>query len=124
VAALSGRHAAAGVAAFLATGGAAAAGAAAGGPATDRVPIRCEHPLGWIAPNVVAAGAGAPARGHFALRSRELLPRPALEIAQGGRPLWRGRVRRLMPGRSTRVPHEWAAAVDPDAGPVAVRLRG
>jgi thioredoxin reductase len=129
VAALSGRHAAAGVAAFMAAEGAAAGDAAAGDAAAGyasaaRIPIRCEDPLGWIAPNVVVAGAGAPARGHFALRSRELLSRPALEIAQAGRPLWRGRVRRLMPGRSTRVPHQWTAAVNPGDGPVAVRLRG
>jgi thioredoxin reductase len=112
VAALSGRHAAAGVARYLEDGD---------WPAR-RVPIRCEAPLGWIAPNAVS-GAGPPARGRFALRAREFLRAPRIEIAQGARELWAGRVARVMPGRSTRLPHAWVTEVDPAGPPVVCALR-
>ena len=110
VAALSGRHAAAGVAVFLADGA---------WPA-ERVPIRCEPPLGWIAPNALAAPAGPPARGHFALRASEHLRRPQIHVTQDGRTLWRGSLPRVMPGRSARFSHEWSAQVDPGGGPVSL----
>jgi thioredoxin reductase len=113
VAALGGRHAGAAAAAFLADGGA---------WPEARVPIDCEAPLRWIAPNVVVAGAGAPSRGRFALRSASFVQRPRVEIAQGGRTLWSGRLRRLVPGRSAALPHAWTTAVDPDGGSVSVRL--
>jgi thioredoxin reductase len=112
VAALSGRHAAAGVARYLEDGG---------WPAR-RVPIVCEPPLGWIAPNAVA-GAEAPPRDRFALRAREFLRAPRIEIAQGDRVLWSGRVSRAMPGRSARLPHTWAGEVDPAGDPVVCALR-
>ena len=77
--------------------------------------------FGWIAPNAVAPGAGAPPRGRFALRSSEFLSRPRIEIAQGGRVLWAGEsrgwcpaVRRACrtrgPRRSTRAPKPCACA--------------
>lgn len=113
VAALGGRHA-----------GAAAAGHLAG--ARDwpelRIPIECEAPLAWVSPNVVVPGAGAPPRGRFALRSAEFAQRPRVQIEQGGRTLWSGRLARLVPGRSARLPHAWTAAVDPSGGPVRVRM--
>jgi len=112
VAALSGRHAAA-----------ATDGVVRGAHWPEsRVPIECELPLQWIAPNALAVGAGAPPRGRFALRSGEFARRPRVEIAQDGRSLWSGRVGRLVPGRSARLPHDWTAAVDPAAGPVRVRV--
>jgi thioredoxin reductase len=129
VAALSGRHAAAGVVRYLEDGE---------WPRTRR-PIVCEPPLGWIAPNVVAGGAPppgaavapreagppeAPPRARFALRAQEFLRAPRVEIVQGDTLLWKGRLARLMPGRSTRVPHGWTARVDPGGGEVRVRLRG
>jgi hypothetical protein len=110
VAALSGRHAAAGVARYLADGD---------WPA-ERLPIGCEPPLGWIAPNVV--GAEVPARGRFALRANEFLRAPGIEIVQGERRLWSGRLARLMPGRSSGIPHGWTARVEPGGGAVRVRL--
>jgi hypothetical protein len=113
VAALGGRHAGAAAAAFLSNGG--------GWPAA-RIAIECEPPLRWIAPNAVVPGAGAPPRGRFALRSSEFLSRPRIEIAQGGRTLWAGRVARLVPGRSASLPHAWTEAVDPGADAVRVRL--
>jgi thioredoxin reductase len=112
VAALSGRHAAVGAAAFV-----------RGAAWPDRrLPIECEEPLHWISPNVVAPRAGAPPRGRFALRSREFARRPRIELVQDGRTLWSGRVARLVPGRSARLPHAWAETVDPSGGPVRVRV--
>jgi thioredoxin reductase len=111
VAALSGRHAAAGVVRYLEDGE---------WPA-ERVPIVCEPPLGWIAPNLV--GIEPPPRARFALRAHEFLRSPRIEIAQGDAALWSGRLARLMPGRSTRIPHGWTARVDPSGGEARVRLR-
>jgi thioredoxin reductase len=113
VAALGGRHAGAAAAAFVSKG-----------PAWPdaRVRIECEPPLHWIAPNAVVPGAGAPPRGRFALRSSSFVSRPRIEIAQGGRTLWSGRIARLVPGRSASVPHAWTEGVDPRAEAVRVRL--
>ena len=111
VAALGGRHVAAGVARYLEDGE---------WPAR-RMPIVCEPPLGWMAPNVV--GTGPPPRARFALRAHDFLRAPRVEIAQGDAVLWSGRLARLMPGRSTRIPHGWTARVDPGGGEVRVRLR-
>jgi thioredoxin reductase len=110
VAALSGRHAGAAVAAFLADGA---------WPA--RVPVEVAPPLRWIAPNAIAATAGPPARGRFLLRAHATLAAPEIEVAQDGRTLWRGRLRAVRPGRSAALPAGWIGAVDPRGGPVAVR---
>jgi hypothetical protein len=115
VAALSGRHVAASVSRYLATGE---------WPA-QRVRVQCRPPLGWIAPNALSRGGGpapAPARGHFALRAREYLRAPRVEVVQDGRELWRGRLARLMPGRSARLSASWTDRVDPAGAPVSVRL--
>jgi thioredoxin reductase len=112
VAALSGRHA-----------GMAAAEFVRGSETPDhRVPVECEPPLHWIAPNAVAPASGAPPRGRFALRSHEFARRPRVEVVQDGRELWAGRLARLVPGRSAALPHAWMAAVDQAGGPVRVRL--
>jgi len=132
IAALSGRHAAAAAAEHV---------RGAAWP-ERRIPIDCEPPLGWIAPNAVATGGlppdashgrtirqapgalagSAPPRGRFALRCRAFLTRPRVEIVQDGGTLWEGGVRRLVPGRSTALPSAWTTAVDPDGGPVRVRV--
>jgi Pyridine nucleotide-disulphide oxidoreductase len=117
VAALSGRHAAAGT-----TAKGSDPLRVVEGWDSPRISIECEPPLHWIAPNVVAPGTGPPPRGRFALRSHEFARRPRIEILQDGRTLWSGHVVRLVPGRSARVPHAWTAAVDAAGGPVRVRL--
>jgi glycine/D-amino acid oxidase-like deaminating enzyme len=86
------------------------------------IPIECEPPLGWIAPNAVVPGAGVPPCGRFALRSSSFASRPRIEVTQGSRTLWAGRVARLVPGRSASLPYAWTEAVDPRAEPVRVRL--
>jgi hypothetical protein len=115
LAALSGRHAGAAAARFL---------DGAAWP-TARVPIECDPPLHWIAPNAIAADAAAhavPPRGRFALRSLVFARRPRVEVAQDGRTLWAGRIARLVPGRSASLPCDWTSDVDPGGGPVSVRL--
>ncbi len=124
VAALGGRHAAAAVARYLDDGG----------WPPRRVPIVCEPPLGWIAPNAIS-GTEAPPRGRFALRARDFAPTgragparrlgraPTVVLSQDGRTLWSGRVARLMPGRSARLPHGWVRDVDLGGGPVVCALR-
>jgi hypothetical protein len=115
VAALSGRHAAASVVRYL-----------DGEPwPTARTRIQCESPLHWIAPNAVTAPPTtlvAPPRDRFLLRAHELLAAPVVELAQDGRSLWRGRVPRVMPGRSARLSPSWTASVEPGGGPVIARV--
>jgi hypothetical protein len=68
-------------------------------------------------------GREAPPRARFALRAHDFLRAPRVEIVQGEAALWSGRLARLLPGRSTRIPHGWTARVDPRGGEVRVRLR-
>ncbi len=112
VAALSGRHAAAAAARYLAEG-------TWPGP---RVPVVCQPPLRWISPNVLSPGLEVPPRHRFALRSDAFLSRPRIEIRQDGRSLWRGRLPRLVPGRSARLSHDWMDSFDPAGGPIHVRV--
>jgi thioredoxin reductase len=112
VAALSGRHAAQAVASYLEDGE----------WPVQRVGLRCESPLGWVAPNALS-GAEPPARGRFLLRSSEFLRLARVEVVQGERTLWSGRIRRLMPGRSAPLPWRWTRDLDPGGEPVVCRLR-
>lgn len=114
IAALSGRHAAAATAHHLRA------------PTEWPLPataIRCEAPLRWIAPNVVAQGPAPPPRNRFLLRSNAFCPRAELRITQGDRSLWSGTVGRLVPGRSLRLPATWTNSVDPEGQAVHVRVR-
>jgi thioredoxin reductase len=111
VAALSGRHVVASVLRHL-----------NGEPwPSARVPIECDPPLHWIAPNAVVTPSP---REHprFHLRAREILGSAPVEVLQDGRRLWRGRVRRLMPGRSAYLPSSWTKAVDVRGGLVIVQV--
>ncbi len=115
VAALSGRHAARAVSGWLRGAGAWPAPSA---------PIVTRAPLGWITPNAIGRDAGPPPRGHFSLRAGTFLRRPAIEVRQGGRRLWHGRLARLQPGRSTALEAGWVTAADPAGEPVEVGLAG
>jgi thioredoxin reductase len=116
VAALSGRHVAAAVTRHL-----------EGEPwPRSRIAIRCVEPLGWIAPNAIDALARddvGPPRGRFLLRATERVARPRIDVVQGGRRLWSGRLRRLGPGRSASLPAGWTGAVDPGDDEVRVSFR-
>jgi hypothetical protein len=114
VAALSGRHAGAAAAAWL-----------NGGTWPQRLlPIRCRPPLDWVSPSAVSEVRGDPPRGRFLLRSRAFLRRPQIEVRQGERVLWSGRLRRLGPGRSAAIPGGWPQAADAGGGPVELNLAG
>jgi thioredoxin reductase len=114
IAALSGRHAAGSVARWL----------SGSSVWPERaVPIMCHSPLHWISPNAIDPERGAPPRARFALRSSTFLRRPEIEISQDARVLWRGRLSRLQPGRSTRLTPSWLASIDPGGGPIEVALR-
>jgi len=112
VAALGGRHVAASVIDYL--------GGDVAWPA--HVPVLARGPLRWVAPNLVSAGGDAPARDRFLLRSDAFLRMPRLEVEQGGTTLWRGRVPRLVPGRSAHIPAAWTSGVDSGGGAVRVRV--
>jgi thioredoxin reductase len=117
IAALSGRHAARHIAAFL--GGVAAAaepGAAAGG---TRLPVLAEPPLRWISPNAIGSAA-APPLGRFVLRSAVFRQGVRLEVRQDGRLLARSRPARLIPERPVHLGAAWLDRVDPAGGPVRV----
>jgi hypothetical protein len=92
----------------------------------SRIAIRCVEPLGWIAPNAIAAPArddAGPPRDRFLLRATERIAHPRIEIEQDGRRLWSGRLRRVGPGRSASIPAGWTAAVDAAGDAVRVGLR-
>ncbi len=93
--ALGGRHAAAAVAEHL--------GGEASWP-SDHVRVVADEPLRWVVPGLIAPGGGAAPRDRFLLRSDAFLRRPRIEVAQGERTLWRGRLARLVPGRSAHIP--------------------
>jgi thioredoxin reductase len=112
VAALSGRRAAASVAAWL-----------AGEPWPDRrVPLVCRPPLHWVAPNAVAALQEPPSRNRFALRSYAFLRRPLVEVRQARRLLAKQRLARIGPGRSCALDPHWISSVDVDAGPIELAI--
>jgi thioredoxin reductase len=120
IAALGGRHAAHGIAAFLRRGN----GAGGRGPATEpvRVPVTVAPPLLWIAPNVLRAGGPAPPRGRFVLRSDTFARRARLEVWQDGRRLATGFSFGMQPDRPVRLGASWTGRADPGGGPVTVRL--
>ena len=89
IAALSGRHAARQIAAYLRR--------AARPPACARVPVEAESPLLWISPNAVAAAPPPPPLGRFTLRAAGFGPPGRLEVRQDGRLL----------GRSSAAPDPW-----------------
>ena len=110
ICALDGRHVAPAVAAYLRGPG--------DWPTTVRLVAR--DPLVWVTPNLLLDAGHDPPRDRFLLRSREFVRRARVQVRQSGRQLWRGRVGRLVPGRSAHIPAGWAAGVDPAGGPVIV----
>jgi thioredoxin reductase len=129
IAALSGRHAAAHIAAALS--GRPAPGPPGPVPADSvpagLVPVGVDPPLAWISPNAIRFPAGPsgaadpPPRGRFVLRSQVFARRAHLEIRQDGRLLAEARTR-LIPGRSVTLDSGWLARARPSAGPVRVRV--
>ena len=112
VCALDGHHVAPSVAAYV----------RGPGEWPSSVRLAARSPLAWVMPNLLLA-TGRPPRDRFLLRSREFVRRPRLQVRQGGRELWSGRLRRLVPGRSAHIPADWSSQVDPAGGPVTVRVK-
>jgi NADPH-dependent 2,4-dienoyl-CoA reductase/sulfur reductase-like enzyme len=113
VCALDGRHVAASVAAYLR--------GAREWP--SRVRLVARDPLAWVSPNLLIATGDDPPRDRFVLRSREFVRRARIQVRQDGRQLWRGRVGRLVPGRSAHIPAGWASGIDPGGGPAIADVR-
>jgi len=120
IAALGGRHAARGIAAFLGSG--AGRGARRPAPEPVRLRVTAEAPLLWIAPNAVRAGGPAPPRGRFVLRSDIFARLARLEVWQDGRRLATGVSLGMKPDRPARLGASWTGKADPGGGPVTVRL--
>jgi thioredoxin reductase len=111
VCALDGRHVGAAVLAHL---------LGSAWPAHE-VHVEVEPPLLWVAPQRVSTLA-RPARGRVLLRTSTRLRLARLEVRQGSRLLWSGRIAQGVPTRSLSIPSGWIGAVDPTGGPVVVRL--
>jgi thioredoxin reductase len=123
IAALSGRHAARHIAAFLgaeaAVPGSGAAAAGSGTAPGARLPVLVEPPLRWISPNAIGSAAPPPL-GRFVLRSAVFRRGVRLEVRQDGRLLARSRPARLIPERPVHLGAAWVDRVDPAGGPVRV----
>jgi hypothetical protein len=118
IAALGGRHAARGIAAFLGPG----AGGRRPVPEPVRLRVTVQPPLLWIAPNAVRAGGPVPSRGRFVLRSDAFARLARMEVWQDGRRLARGVSFGMRPDRPVRLGASWTSRIDPGGGPVTVRL--
>jgi thioredoxin reductase len=112
VCALDGRHVAPSVAAYL----------RGEREWPSRVRIIARDPIAWIVPNLLIAAGHDPPRDRFLFRSREFARRARIRVRQDGRELWRGRVGRLVPGRSAHIPAGWTAGVDPLGGPMIAEV--
>ena len=117
IAALDGRHVASAVRTHL---------RAPADPWPSPVAVLAHPPLRWISPNLVSLPSTGtrPPRNRFLLRSATFMRTPRIEVRQSGRTLWRGRLPRLVPGRSAHIPARWTAQVDPEAGAVTVEVAG
>jgi thioredoxin reductase len=115
VAALSGRHAARAVRAFLDAGT---------WPDHPPLPIHCAAPLRWISPSALSFDGSGPPRKRFILRVGEICPAVDLVVTQGDRELCRQHYGRLTPNLPIHLPVEWLAQVDPHGPLVTLHLEG
>lgn len=115
IAALSGRHGAEGVIAYL-----------GGEPwPPSRLTLGSEGVLRWIVPNLISehnGPASVPARRRFLLRAREEVRSANVLVAQDGQVLWRQRLARVSPGRSAALGTDWIQRVDPHGGAIVARV--
>lgn len=113
IAALSGRHVAHAVQAFLESDR---------WPERAPVPILCAPPVQWVAPSAIDGDAHRPPQNRFAWRVSEFCGPAELIVRQGGRVLWRRRYRRLVPTLPLRASAEWIGRVDFSGEPVTFEL--
>jgi thioredoxin reductase len=114
VAALSGRHAACAVHAFLTSGQ---------WSTRPPLPLHCTAPLRWVSPNAISDDALPPSQ-RFILRIAQVCPPSDLVVVQGTRVLWEERHRRLIPNLPIHLAARWLGQVDPDGDAVVLSLRG
>jgi thioredoxin reductase len=107
IAALSGRHAARSINAFLDRGA---------WPDRPPLPIRCEPPLRWVSPSAIQ-GRHAPPRGGFILRVAEVCGASDIVVTQGARELSRQRHRQLRPNLPIGAAADWLDRLDLDGPP-------
>lgn len=113
VAALDGRHAAAGIVRWL--GGERAPGGA--------IRLRVQAPFRWVAPSLVRPGDPAPARGRLLLWADADRRLPVVTITQAGREVVRRRLAwPVAPGRAFRIPWSLCAGLDPSGGDAVIGL--
>jgi len=113
VAALSGRHAARAVHAFLNS---------AEWPERAPIPVVCQAPVQWVSPNAISFDQQSPPHGRFIWRVSEFCRRANLVISQGTRGLWRQHYRHLVPTLPIHVPAHWPAQINPNGEPVRFQL--
>jgi hypothetical protein len=113
IAALSGRHVARAVQAFLESGR---------WPERAPVPIVCAPPVQWVAPNAIGSDIHPPPQNRFIWRVSQFCGPAELILRQGIRVLWCRRYRQLVPGRPLRAPAEWTGRVDFSGEPVTFEL--
>ncbi|MCG7526676.1 NAD(P)/FAD-dependent oxidoreductase, partial [Streptomyces sp. OfavH-34-F] len=88
----------------------------AGGPR-----LTVAAPLEWIAPNLTGPAGTRP--DALLLRTGRRLTAPLIVAGQDGEPLYRRRLARTVPpGRSFPLAAHWLEHVDPQGGPVHIRL--
>jgi len=114
LAALGGRHAARQMAAAL--------GGLLPAPAR-RLPVTVAPPLMWVAPNAVRVPGPRPPRGRFLLRGNLFRRFARVEVCQGERRVATSLPFGLKPNRPARLGGNWVSHIDPDAGPITIRLR-
>ena len=86
------------------------------------MPIECDPPLRWIAPNAIAGAGSRRARGASCFARASSRSGPRMRVVQDGaialgRPHPPARARPLGAAAAG-----WTAAVDPAGGPVSVRV--
>jgi thioredoxin reductase len=115
-AALDGRHVATAVQSWLRRGDEPV-------PTAAQTQIRVDRPFRWVAPQVVSAAAGLPARGDLLLWTDEYHRLPKLRAVQDGRVLATKRTPwPAAPGRIYRAPWSLVADADPKGGVVTLSL--
>jgi thioredoxin reductase len=86
------------------------------------IDIEVEPPLRWSSPGRVVAGRAAGLPHGLILHTAEFAHRATVAVTQDDRALAQFTVRRAGPHRSIRVPLDWTTSVDPDGGPIRVRV--
>jgi thioredoxin reductase len=123
IAALDGEHVATAVDEWLTPCGSAQQESAGPVWADSGISVRVCPPLRWVVPQRVDPAEGSPARRRLLTWSDAFVPRPVVEVSQGGRSLGRHRIWwPASPGRVFRLPDSVLKGARPDGGVVSIAL--